>query len=73
MEMSSVYLYRLEAAIASHTLDCVVVASSEEEAFSQAEVLMDKGMMGMEWNELSIVEKKRISKGAGYVFVKKLP
>ncbi|WP_229106306.1 DUF3906 family protein [Paenibacillus sp. 1001270B_150601_E10] len=70
MEMSNMYLYRLEASSSNQQLDCVVIAGTEEEAFQQAEVLMDKGMMDKEWDELSIVEKKRLSKGAGYVFVK---
>lgn len=62
------YLYRLEAETSRGFLAIVIAAEGEEQAFAVAEEHMQRHFLPpAEVLELSIVEKKRITPGAGYV------
>ncbi|WP_018750476.1 DUF3906 family protein [Paenibacillus sanguinis] len=62
------YLYRLEAETSAGWLAIVIAAEGEEQAFAAAEEHMQRHFLPTpEVLELTIVEKKRITLGAGYV------
>ena len=62
------FLYRLEArgeGFADSTV--IVLADGEEQAFTQAEALLERGALGLiKIAEFAIVEKKRAEAGSGY-------
>ena len=62
------YLYRLEAETSSGALVLIIVAEGEEQAFAAAEEQVQRhSLPAPKLLELVVVEKKRISPGAGYV------
>lgn len=63
------FLYRLEAQGEGFAPSVViVVAEDEEQAFQQAEGLLERNALGfIQITDIAIVEKKRIEKGSGYV------
>lgn len=62
------YLYRLEAETSAGALAVVIVAEGEEQAFAAAEEHLQRHFLpAPAVAELTIVEKKRIAPGAGYV------
>ncbi|WP_242314749.1 DUF3906 family protein [Bacillus cereus group sp. BfR-BA-01355] len=61
-------LYRFEAVLVSDIVPIVVVAQSEEQAFKLAEIELEKHFLPLpEVKEISLFEKKKIRKGAGFV------
>ncbi|RRJ64794.1 DUF3906 family protein [Paenibacillus oralis] len=62
------YLYHLEAETSAGLLALVIAAEGEEQAFAAAEEHVQRHMLPAKAiGEISIVEKKRIVPGAGYV------
>ncbi|MCK8489811.1 DUF3906 family protein [Paenibacillus sp. MBLB2552] len=62
------YLYRLEAETSAGPFVIIIAAEGEEQAFSAAEGHLQRQMLpAPAVTELTIVEKKRIAPGAGYV------
>lgn len=63
------FLYRLEArgdGFADSTV--IVIADGEEQAFTQAQALLERNALGLiTIAEFAIVEKKRLEPGNGYV------
>ncbi|EEL51521.1 MULTISPECIES: DUF3906 family protein [Bacillus cereus group] len=61
-------LYRFEAVLVNGVVPVVVVAQSEEQAFRLVEVELEKYFLPLpEVKEISLHEKKKIRKGAGFV------
>ncbi|GJM78459.1 DUF3906 family protein [Paenibacillus timonensis] len=62
------YLYRLEADTSAGPFVIIIAAEGEEQAFAAAEEHLQRQVLPAPVvTELSIVEKKRIVPGAGYV------
>lgn len=63
------FLYRLEAkGQGFRDATVIVAAEDEEQAFQQAEGLLQKNALGLvQVEEFALVEKKRLEKGSGYV------
>lgn len=62
------YLYRLEADTSAGPFVIVIAAEGEAQAFAAAEAHVQRQLLSAPAvTELSIVEKKRIAPGAGYV------
>jgi len=62
------YLYRIEIELAEQLVYLIVVAETDEKAFSYVESHMDRHFLAAPAQiEVSILEKKRLDKGAGYV------
>ncbi|GIP46980.1 hypothetical protein J53TS2_05710 [Paenibacillus sp. J53TS2] len=62
------YLYRLEAETSAGAFVIVIATEEEEKAFAAAEGHLQRQVLpAPAVTELSIVEKKRIAPGAGYV------
>lgn len=62
------YLYRLEADTSAGPFVIVIAAEGEEQAFAAAEEHLQRQVLPAPTvKELTIVEKKRIVPGAGYV------
>ncbi|MGG6313443.1 DUF3906 family protein [Paenibacillus macerans] len=62
------YLYRLESETSAGPLAIVIAAEGEERAFAAAEEHLQRHFLpAPEVIELTIVEKKRITPGVGYV------
>lgn len=61
-------LYRFEVVLANAVVPVIVVAQSEEQAFKLVEVELEKYFLPLpEVIEVSLYEKKKIRKGAGFV------
>lgn len=64
-------IYRLEAIIENKIVHIVVVATDEEAAFKQAEIEIERQYLKIpEVRELTLYEKRKINKGAGFVLSK---
>lgn len=62
------YLYRLDAETSEGMLALVLVAEGEEQAFTAAEEHIERHFLpAPSIGEISIVEKKRITPGTGYI------
>lgn len=62
------YLYKIEVELRDRNIHLVLLADQDKEAFDQIEGLLARYYVKMpEVLEAAIVEKKRVSKGAGYV------
>jgi len=62
------YLYRIEIELAEQLVYLIVVAETDEKAFAYVESHMDRHFLTSPAPiEVSILEKKRLDKGAGYV------
>ncbi|MEC2346516.1 DUF3906 family protein [Paenibacillus barengoltzii] len=62
------YLYRLEADTSAGPFTIVIAADGEEKAFAAAEEHLQRQVLPAPTiTELTIVEKKRLVPGAGYV------
>lgn len=61
-------IYRLEAIIDNKVVHIVVAAMDEEAAFKQAEIEIERQYLKIpEVKELTLYEKRKINKGAGFV------
>ncbi|PDO10441.1 MAG: hypothetical protein BLM47_06800 [Candidatus Reconcilbacillus cellulovorans] len=61
-------LYRLSADVSGKTVQVVVAAENDAQAFERAEVLLDKQLiMPSMRGPLALVEKKPLVAGAGFV------
>lgn len=62
------YLYRLEADTSAGPFTIIIAADGEEKAFAAAEEHLQRQVLPAPTiTELTIVEKKRLVPGAGYV------
>lgn len=62
------YLYKMEVELRDRTIHLVLLAERDEEAFDQIEELLARFYVKVpEVVEAAIIEKKRATKGAGYV------
>lgn len=62
------YLYRIEIETNEQLVYLIVVAETDEQAFSYVESHIDRHFIkAPELKEICILEKKRLDKGAGYV------
>ncbi|WP_018755815.1 DUF3906 family protein [Paenibacillus terrigena] len=62
------YLYRVEIELEEQLVYLIVVAETDEKAFSYVDSHMDRHFLASPAQlEVSILEKKRLDKGAGYV------
>ncbi|OPA81125.1 hypothetical protein BVG16_01950 [Paenibacillus selenitireducens] len=62
------FLYKIEIELQDQLLYLIVAAESEEKAFSYVDSHMDRHFLkSPDKQEVSIVEKKRLDQGAGYV------
>ncbi|WP_028400400.1 DUF3906 family protein [Ectobacillus panaciterrae] len=61
-------LYRFEVVASGEVIHVVIAASSEEQAFRLVEVELEKYFLRLpEIEEITLYEKKKIHKGAGFV------
>lgn len=64
-------LYRLEAIIEGKIVHIVVAATDDEAAFKQAEIEVERQYLKIpEIKELTLYEKRKINRGAGFVLSK---
>lgn len=62
------YLYKLEVELPNQLTYVIIVADSDEKAFEYVEPVVAKHFIATpEMTSVSIIEKKRIEKGNGYV------
>ncbi|MEK4199911.1 DUF3906 family protein [Cytobacillus sp. FSL K6-0265] len=62
------FLYRFELSLVNKEIPAVIVADSDDEAFTQLDIELEKYYLKLpEINEVTLREKKRITKKVGFI------